>query len=50
MAAEHNSFYRWRGSPTIGSDLKVIWEMSANMGVAGCDAIIQEMAEWQTIC
>ena len=28
MAAEQNSFRRWRGSPTICSDSNAIWEMS----------------------
>ncbi len=28
MADEQNYFFRWWSSPTIGSDLKVIWEMS----------------------
>lgn len=30
MAAEQNLFHRWRSSPTIGSELKVIWEMSVH--------------------
>ncbi len=28
MADEKNYFHRWWSLPTIGSDLKVIWEMS----------------------
>ena len=30
MAAERNFFHRWRGMTTIGYELGVIWEMSAN--------------------
>ncbi len=33
MADEYNYFHRWQSLPTIGSDLKVIWEMSANTSV-----------------
>ena len=29
MVTEHNFFPWWWSSPTIGSELKVIWEMSA---------------------
>ena len=31
MAAEQNYFHLWQSSPTIGSSLKIIWEMSVNV-------------------